>query len=290
MSDVWIYPKVDDVPIEYQQLAEQSYREGWSFAARHGMAAIGTLITIPGNLSKEEQEIWHRCYGYGIFAGACTLNGYSKEWIIERLELAQSQRNDKLEFNLAQPYHPPLELQLKSQPPVASDLVADQLDSIQPIDGRYFSVDLNEDGTNEHFVVTHCGAHSMAFRIIGSEGTPIEQNDLGGDRLVILNSKNNGFCDLICSYIDPWAVIERYYRFNGQRYIAETSSTNLLSAGVEYVEKQPNKALACWYSDSISKADVWGPPPPMESLDGPADYINKTAHISGNIDFPKRDP
>ena len=152
----------------------------------------------------------------------------------------------------------PHELLFQIQPPVESFIDIDQLDGEQEIDGQYFGFDIDEDESDEYFVVICRGTHSALFTIIDSDGTPIKHDEIEGDRLVVLRSKHHGFRDIICSSIDPQAVSERLYCFDGEKYVSESSSIHLISEGVDYVEKQENMALACWYADPFSKCPVWG--------------------------------
>lgn len=120
---------------------------------------------------------------------------------------------------------------------------------------RYLAYDLNQDGTTEYFIENSAGANSVEFALVDSSGNLLTW--IGGDRLLVLATKSNGYFDLLDSRSDPWSIRGAIWEFNGGSYIkARTFEYSRAEQSDAFIEKHPGKVMAHWY------ADAWAMPSP----------------------------
>jgi hypothetical protein len=148
----------------------------------------------------------------------------------------------------------PVELKLLDAPPLLPKCELMPLPDYAKT-RRYLAYDLNQDGKTEYFIENSAGANSVEFALVDSSGNLLTW--IGGDRLLVLATKSNGYFDLLDSRSDPWSIEGDIWEFNGGSYIkARSFEYDRTEKSHAFIENLPDKVVACWY------ADAWGRPSP----------------------------
>lgn len=71
----------------------------------------------------------------------------------------------------------------------------------------------------------NAGVNKAVFVLVNSRGDPLtnvsgEDWDIWCDWLLIMDSKHNGYCDIISSGSDPWVQECMIWQHDGNRYVA----------------------------------------------------------------------
>jgi hypothetical protein len=125
---------------------------------------------------------------------------------------------------------------------------------------RYFSFILSADAGPAYFVKNWAGAHRMGFALVDCKGRllvrPEDLDEIGGDRIDVVQSSHHGYHDLVCSDFDPGGADYAVWQFDGVRYVKAKEGHFADKEGFQaFIDGECRGALAFWCSD------FWGLPP-----------------------------
>jgi ankyrin repeat protein len=182
------------------------------------------------------------------------------------------------------------DLEMKDDPPVVVEC------ELMPLPGyethrRYFTVDLNSDGRAEYFIENYAGAHSMSFAVVDASGKLLTRKrdigEIGGDRLLVMNSRHHGYCDLICSDYGCGTIMGSMWEFNGRWYVRKREFKYASATGSKgFVENDAGKVRGRWYADVFALppgTDGMEPKSPKPATSPAQPQAAKTSPFGGEI-------
>jgi|WetSurMetagenome_2_1015567.scaffolds.fasta_scaffold69596_2 hypothetical protein len=124
----------------------------------------------------------------------------------------------------------------------------------------YFSFTLSADAGPAYFIATWSGAHRVGFAPVDCKGRllvrPDDLDEIGGDRIDVVQSSHAGYHDLVCSDFDPGGADYTVWQFDGATYVkikeGHLADKKEFQA---FIDGECRGALAFWCSD------IWSLPP-----------------------------
>jgi hypothetical protein len=159
---------------------------------------------------------------------------------------------------------PPVELELRENPPITPRCNLDTLGS-PTAQRHYLACNLNPETGPQYLIESSSGAHGVGFVPVDRVGRPLvaraQIGEIGNERILILSTRHQGYYDIACSDCDGNRVSGELWQFDGRRYVVAHSFEFAGDGGIKAgIEELPGAVQARWYCDMFSRPRHDDPP------------------------------